>query len=451
MDESIPDWINKLALDIHKVIKESSAMPRFREMVNKWAENQESSHEKLKTWRKQRTQHFEEKVLGNSRFQDEKADPPKQGWLFDTYARTIEKQTESGTEFVPAVVGGWVPAELSHANKPKVSLPLPLSREHQLSLIEKYAVLAAVYEYGRKGTEKLPEWKWPENWETPGAHSSVMRNMSFHGLSQYVPMLKPSAEGWLRAMLDDVKNDLGKSVGELIAHRRKAMAKEKSSVHIGSVRGDVTISQDQSGGTTAHENRTADDKKAPKSRWSIVKVIGIVAGIVAILTYLGIKPMGENKMSNDKDKTSIGDVNGDAVVSQGQSGGITAHTVNVTVNKHRAISPEVKIEKEKQGDKFILRAILKQTTGVWDPSTKFELQAETSGPYETADIVKGLPDVKFEVKTRKNKENGIFAYSTRTAPLVDEAVILEIRSVSDIDLVRIIVNPLAEIRNSKQP
>ena len=35
MSENIPDWISKLALDIHKVIKEYNGMPRFRGMVNK--------------------------------------------------------------------------------------------------------------------------------------------------------------------------------------------------------------------------------------------------------------------------------------------------------------------------------------------------------------------------------------------------------------------------------
>lgn len=39
------------------------------------------------------------------------------------------------------------------------------------------------------------------------------------------------------------------------------MAKEKSKIKIGNVKGDVVISQDQSGGTTAHENTTANDKK----------------------------------------------------------------------------------------------------------------------------------------------------------------------------------------------
>jgi len=107
------------------------------------------------------------------------------------------------------------------------------------------------------------------------------------------------------------------------------MTKKKSKIRIGNVKGDVTISQDQSGGTTAHETRTANDKKPSKSKWSIITVISIVSLILAILTYLGVKPSKENKIpKEEEEKISIGDVNGDVVISQNQSGGITAGYVN---------------------------------------------------------------------------------------------------------------------------
>ncbi len=221
------------------------------------------------------------------------------------------------------------------------------------------------------------------------------------------------------------------------------MTKKKSKISIGDVKGDVIISQDQSGGTTAHETRTGNDKKPSKSKCSIITIIAVATLILAILTYFGIKPIKENKMPKDQeDKISIGDVNGDVVISQKQSGGVTAHTVNV--NQQRAISPQAQIKKEKRGDSFVLQLILEQTAGVWEPSTMFKLQVKMSGPYETANIVKGLPSVKFEVRTAENKENGVFAYSTRTAPLKDEPIILEIQSVNEINLVEWAAEPLAE-------
>ena len=106
------------------------------------------------------------------------------------------------------------------------------------------------------------------------------------------------------------------------------MTKKKSKIRIGNVKRDVIISQDQSGGTTAHETRTATDKKPSKSKWSIITVIVTVASIATILTYFGVKPIKENEMPKDEEeKISIGDVNGDVVISQNQSGGITAHKV----------------------------------------------------------------------------------------------------------------------------
>lgn len=94
---------------------------------------------------------------------------------------------------------------------------------------------------------------------------------------------------------------------------------------IGNVKGDVTISQDQSGGTTAHETGTATGKKHSKFVWSIITAIFVVASIATILTYFDVKPIKENKMpKGEEEKISIGDVNGDVVISQDQSGGITA-------------------------------------------------------------------------------------------------------------------------------
>lgn len=108
-------------------------------------------------------------------------------------------------------------------------------------------------------------------------------------------------------------------------HETILMPKNKPKISIGDVNGDVIISQNQSGGTTAHGARTVTDKKPSKSKWSIITVIFVVAAIITILTYFGIKPIKENKMPKDEEeKISIGDVNGDVVISQNQSGGITA-------------------------------------------------------------------------------------------------------------------------------
>ena len=66
----------------------------------------------------------------------------------------------------------------------------------------------------------------------------------------------------------------------------------KSSIKIGDVEGDVTVSQSQSGGTTAHTNINSNSvtpKKRSRLKW-IILAIGLVASMVTILAYFGIKP-----------------------------------------------------------------------------------------------------------------------------------------------------------------
>jgi hypothetical protein len=90
------------------------------------------------------------------------------------------------------------------------------------------------------------------------------------------------------------------------------------------------ISHNQSGGITGF-NVNVDDsgipsghKRKKKSSWywnKITKAIYIIAAIIAILSYFGIKPE-EKKMSKEEDKK----IN---VTSYNQSGGITAYNVNI--------------------------------------------------------------------------------------------------------------------------
>jgi len=213
MIENIPEWITNLALDIYRVIQQYKAMPRFHEMVNKWAENREAEIDRLITWNEQRRLHFEQTVARDPRLQDDKAGPPEQGWQFENHLQHTEKKTESGWQRSHNIINGWVPLELSNSIKPEITQLFPLSREHKLTLIEKYTVLAAVYDYGRKGTQEIPPWQWPgpDNWESPDALSNAKRSLFFESLCDAVSRIQPGEEGWLKAMLDDVKNDLRKN------------------------------------------------------------------------------------------------------------------------------------------------------------------------------------------------------------------------------------------------
>jgi len=114
------------------------------------------------------------------------------------------------------------------------------------------------------------------------------------------------------------------------------------------------------------------------------------------------------------------------------------------VNQQRKILPKIKLEKGKKGNNYLLRIVLTQTSGIWNQGTDFRLQIQTTGPFESSRIVKGLPPVQFNVRTSENKEQGYYAYATSTAPINDEPIILEIVSKTEIDVSQVGINPLQQ-------
>lgn len=143
----------------------------------------------------------------------------------------------------------------------------------------------------------------------------------------------------------------------------------KPKIEIHHVDGDVVISQDQQGGVTSHTGLPNERKSILRKRWTLVGVITFVASIMTILGYFGLSPTSKKEVIKDEvsnqiatnqsrdrntirasvrkkeakegkvigkkeDKQiSIGNVTGDVVISQNQSGGITAHSVNVNQPK----------------------------------------------------------------------------------------------------------------------
>jgi hypothetical protein len=146
--------------------------------------------------------------------------------------------------------------------------------------------------------------------------------------------------------------------------------KSDKNIEIHKVEGNVVISQDQKGGLTTHSIQNV--KMSSKRKWSLIVLIGFFASILTILAYFGINPSSSikgkeprevkpnqvntdtlnksikvitpvkvikgNKMLDKKEEKpiNIGKVEGDVVISQNQSGGITAHSINV----NEAITPE---------------------------------------------------------------------------------------------------------------
>jgi hypothetical protein len=207
MKGSAPKWMTSLALDVYKVIQEYDALGRFREMVDRWASSHERDIRSRLEWEERRKQHFERLSLGDLRLRDESAGPPEQGWKWEMFIlhRGASREARADRD---ATIVGWVPPDLSFDVEPEINHPLPLSADHQLTVEEKYVILAAVYDVGRKGTERIPPWEWPDDWGDEGALSNAKKSLSFEGIRQSVWELNADDEGWLRALLDSVTKDI---------------------------------------------------------------------------------------------------------------------------------------------------------------------------------------------------------------------------------------------------
>ncbi|RZJ80711.1 MAG: hypothetical protein EOO20_25750, partial [Chryseobacterium sp.] len=147
---------------------------------------------------------------------------------------------------------------------------------------------------------------------------------------------------------------------------------KKGKINISNIRGDVVVSSGQTGGITATKTGGPLERKRMSPVKKIGAAIGTVSAIVGILAYLNITPNHSNdtkSISKDtlpqpastvqpldakspmkskqtvmkkepKEDTSleISHISGDVVVSQNQSGGITAHTVYINRPEPRQLS-----------------------------------------------------------------------------------------------------------------
>ena len=211
MEEELPAWVKRLAVEVYGVLREYDALPRFRQMVDHWGQEHQKEHEQLNAWEQRRQAHFEEAASTDERLGDEAAGPPEEGWVWEDYRRPVPELAEGRTRIPNVItVEAWVAPDLTRSSKPEVAPLLPLRREHALSLAEKYTCLALVYDYVRRGTEAIPPWPWPEppSWGDPGAMANAKKCLAFEAMCQAVPELQPEQEDWLRALLKDVEKDI---------------------------------------------------------------------------------------------------------------------------------------------------------------------------------------------------------------------------------------------------
>lgn len=226
--------------------------------------------------------------------------------------------------------------------------------------------------------------------------------------------------------------------------------KQNPKINIGHISGDVVISQNQKGGVTSHNSSTKEvnPKKRTFFNNKYVRIIGFTAAILGILAYFGFQPSKPNgyelqnlknisldsnittvfettqkkdtifnkkvKMKNPENKKesdnpiSIGDVSGDVVISQNQTGGITAHSVNI----NEIQSPEWSIGKsEKISDsewRTILSAMGRGNMAYYNWNILLTLNTEVIRKEDVPDKVSVGPWMPLSVQGSNLSKNHFF-------------------------------------------
>lgn len=199
--------------------------------------------------------------------------------------------------------------------------------------------------------------------------------------------------------------------------------KKNSGIKIGNVKGNVFISKNQTGGIAAQDNNPSNTNPNHKSFYNnrYVLFIGFLASLLGILGYLGFQPKAENnykqlpikidsgktktqpklKMENNKqnkskhnEPISIGNVNGDIVISQNQTGGYTAHTINIQ-NNAKIAEPEylwgIKSLNTKTEDHYTSIFILKVESQAMVPFVEVSVKGKSI--YDMDIFQPGRPDI----------------------------------------------------------
>lgn len=135
----------------------------------------------------------------------------------------------------------------------------------------------------------------------------------------------------------------------------------------------------------------------------------------------------KNSYSNNQMVVASNSVNGDLIINP------TIH--NNYPNNQRQSSgflPTYEIQKGKQDGDFILKAILKQGGGVWDPGKPLVIQAKLTGPYIDYKLIGDMGNLKTNVLRNNKPGEGIFWYEANLQYLNGD-IVLEFKSKENIN------------------
>lgn len=192
-----------VALAVQQLIRKFGAEP-FDGMLRDWGRAVGKRLEECQAFDAARRKHLQA-ARSRKRLSDERARPPGAGWEWET-----------GTLDGIGPCSAWFPPELLHSKRPKREDPLPLPKDRDLTLAEKYAALAAIHALHSKGAKVAP-WQEPvweeEEYEVARAAStddkwSIVGWVAYQGLLSCAEKTPQRDAPYLWGIVQDVTKDL---------------------------------------------------------------------------------------------------------------------------------------------------------------------------------------------------------------------------------------------------
>lgn len=170
----------------------------------------------------------------------------------------------------------------------------------------------------------------------------------------------------------------------------------------------------------------------------IVIVVGVIlGGLGGFGSYYYGKKI-ENSLNSEMDKSNNVIVTGNSGQTQTI---VNSPGSSQIINQKRIILPEFTKSFELKNGVYVLKIILKQSSGLWNAGEKFRIQLGLSGPYLDMKFIQGFPSARSNVSESTNKSTGYYSFETDTSPVNDSHIILEVYSLSKIDILQIKVDP----------
>ena len=239
-----------LAIAVHGLIQEHDAMPRFGEMLLRWADEGNAAWEKNRRWQDRRDKHIK-KSQTEARWRQQSPGPPKEGCVWES----------SGLDGTGQEL--WFPSDLAVAEEPRIGFLLPPTRSQNWNLAKKYAALAAVHDYCQPLTKDIGSQVWPSRKTRHGTKFiQAQLKKAFYDVEVYrVQDLITRQVQLLSGFIADVRKDLTKWKQASLRRRHKGELSQQVDNYLKSESQNKTAPE-----VAEHLNKTYPDLRRTSAR-----------------------------------------------------------------------------------------------------------------------------------------------------------------------------------------